>query len=291
MSALISISIIVVIFHLFPSLSITETDSKLLFFKPLIEKYQQAGGDTAFIKHIILHPNTEFDKKYLIINVTGFMKKPDYSHFSNSKSVNSANSYLKLHEDKFAKVEELFGIPKQIIAAIIWIETRNGDYLGKNHIPSVFLSAAMADQPEFLQMNLEKMKMSFFGTADSLKALETKVRERSKKKADWALNELIALERMSKEMNIDVCEIYGSYAGAFGLSQFLPSSFINWSFDGDSSGTVDLFTPADAIFSVANYLKINGWSDTDSSQHAAVFHYNNSQDYVNAVFTLASKLY
>ncbi|MFW5663030.1 MAG: lytic transglycosylase domain-containing protein, partial [Bacteroidota bacterium] len=89
---------------------------------------------------------------------------------------------------------------------------------------------------------------------------------------------------------IDIMNLEGSWAGAFGISQFLPSSYINWAVDGDDNGIIDLFTLEDAVFSVGNYLKVNGWDDEENSRRDAVFHYNNSSAYVNAVFSLASML-
>ena len=73
------------------------------------------------------------------------------------------------------------------------------------------------------------------------------------------------------------------------MSQFLPSSYLSWAVDGDSNGAIDLNDIDDAMYSVANYLKCNGWGKTTSQQRAAVYHYNNSNAYVDAVLTLAQK--
>ena len=60
--------------------------------------------------------------------------------------------------------------------------------------------------------------------------------------------------------------------------------------DGNGDGKVDLYDKEDAMASIGNYLKVNGWGSQSSQQEAAVFHYNNSKDYVNCVLTLAQKI-
>jgi membrane-bound lytic murein transglycosylase B len=89
---------------------------------------------------------------------------------------------------------------------------------------------------------------------------------------------------------MNVVDLRGSWAGAFGYPQFLPSSYLKWAVDGDNDGDIDLYTIADAAFSIGNYLKSNGWSVKPSARKNAIHHYNNSDAYVKAVYTLANKL-
>jgi membrane-bound lytic murein transglycosylase B len=86
---------------------------------------------------------------------------------------------------------------------------------------------------------------------------------------------------------VNVFALKGSWAGAFGLSQFLPSSFLRLALDGNGDGNIDLFSLPDAAHSVGNYLKGHGWTSSPEAQHKAVFGYNNSTKYVEAVLTLA----
>jgi membrane-bound lytic murein transglycosylase B len=91
---------------------------------------------------------------------------------------------------------------------------------------------------------------------------------------------------------MDPVNINGSYAGAMGICQFMPSNILTLAVDGDGNGSVDLFTHADAIASVANYLKKHGWKPglNREQKFKAVYHYNHSKYYVNTVLDIAQLL-
>ena len=187
------------------------------------------------------------------------------------------------------RAEAKYGVPKEVISSILWVETKHGSYLGNNQIISVYLSTAMCDYPDYVLINKEALRKNFNGSPEELQDLETKIDERSAKKANWAIEQLIALKKMDKLPYMNILELKGSWAGAFGLSQFLPASYISWAVDGNDDGKIDLFSLEDAVFSVANYLKTNGWGNTKDLERKAVFHYNNSNAYVDAVLRLAQK--
>jgi membrane-bound lytic murein transglycosylase B len=62
------------------------------------------------------------------------------------------------------------------------------------------------------------------------------------------------MSEIEKKYNINFNDINGSWAGAFGIPQFLPSSFLKFAVDGNGDGVIDLFDMEDAIYSVGNYL-------------------------------------
>ena len=84
----------------------------------------------------------------------------------------------------------------------------------------------------------------------------------------------------------------GSYAGAFGMPQFIPSSYLRWGADGNRDGRVYLNQIPDALFSVAAYLKAHGWTeDADVEQmRRSVWEYNHSPEYVEAIFAVCRAL-
>jgi membrane-bound lytic murein transglycosylase B len=90
------------------------------------------------------------------------------------------------------------------------------------------------------------------------------------------------------EEHKDPLSLKGSWAGAFGLPQFVPSSYVRYGRDGDADGIVDLNNLSDALASTANYLQASGWSRKDlGKQKKALFAYNHCDQYVMAVLAYA----
>ncbi len=263
--------------------------SKQEFFRPVIDKLLNAGVDSAFIYNLLDNPNVKFDEKFVKINVTGYLNKADYTKFYDRNSIATTRAFISENYQILNDAEEKYGVPKEVIASILWIETRHGKFLGKSNIVSVFFSTAMCAEQEFINLNIKHIRENSEISTDQYSELDKKVVARANKKSKWAINEIIALSKMKIVSPIPIDNIVGSWAGAFGMSQFLPSSYISWAVDGNSDCKVNLFDKEDAIFSVANYLKSNGWNRDQESKQKAVFHYNNSRDYVNAVLTLAEK--
>lgn len=294
--ALIAFILVTVVVLLFTTLTISYSSfsqnayiqTKDQIFKPIIKQLLDAGVDTGFINKMLLEPSVQFNEKFVKINVTGMFKKTDYSHFYNSNSVAKTKEFIGNNYSQLEKAEGLFSVPKEVIASILWIETKHGNFLGNNNIASVFFSTALCNQKEYIELNKQSIRENPDIKPEQYFEFDLKIEQRAEKKANWAIKEIIALEKMDKVSTTPVQNINGSWAGAFGCSQFLPSSYISWGVDGNGDGRVNLFEMDDAIFSVANYLKANGWGNDYSQQKAAVFHYNNSNDYVNAVLTLAS---
>jgi membrane-bound lytic murein transglycosylase B len=274
----------------------TDINAKIGFFAPAVEKFITAGGDSAFIYKIISNPQTAFNERYVKVYLGWSVKRADYSHFYNSRSIDGAKEFLEEFKSVFDSCEKIIPVPRDIIAAIIWIETRNGSYLGNHPVASVFLSAALADRSDFVEQNAAAARKLFSSRIESSnnpdsvrRAVDEQIRVRSDKKVAWAVDELLALQKIEKSTGADALSIRGSYAGAFGIPQFMPSSYLRWGRDGDGDGAVDLFNPADAIFSAANYLHSNGWDSTVVGQRAALYHYNNSESYVDAALNLAAR--
>jgi len=256
-------------------------------FKPVVDKLLERGADTNFVNFLLSLPKTKFSDRYVKVNVTGYLSTTDYSHNYNTLSVNRTKQFIAKHRNQLEAAQKRFGVEIQFIAAILWVETRHGGYLGNNHIPSVYLSTALASEEKYIELNIIEMDKKFAGNRKEREKLVERIRTRSKSKSDWAINQLLALEAIKDKLPYSLDSLFGSWAGAFGMSQFLPSSYKSWAVDGNSDGIIDLFNVDDAIFSVANYLKSNGWGTSMEDKRKAIFHYNNSRAYVDAVVKLA----
>ena len=135
-------------------------------------------------------------------------------------------AFWKRHEATIKAASEKYGVPEEIIVGIIGVETIYGRNTGNYQAVSA-LSTLAFDYP---------------------------------RRAELFRGELEALLLMAREQHRDPLDYQGSYAGALGLPQFLPSSVRNYAVDFDGDGQIDrLNSPADAIGSVARYMQMHGW--------------------------------
>ena len=146
--------------------------------------------------------------------------------FIEQKRINNGRIFLAENRELFDRVEDDFGVPREIIASILGVETRYGKIKGSYRV------------------------------LDSLATLGFDFPRRSK----FFKSELIQYFQLTKENNLDIYSIQGSYAGAMGYGQFISSSYRAYAVDYDGDGYADLFNSvSDAVASIANYLKVHGW--------------------------------
>ncbi|MCA1794250.1 MAG: lytic murein transglycosylase [Desulfotignum sp.] len=209
----------------------------------------------------------------------------NYDQFLSKSSIANAFEYMEDHKEALDRAQKAFGVDKTVITAILLVETRLGTFLGKRTVINTLATmAALTD--ETLQERIwnaipeqKKPKKETF-----LK----KVDQRSK----WGYEELKALIKYADKEGFAPETIKGSYAGAMGISQFMPSNALTLAKDGNEDGKIDLFDHSDAIFSVANYLKHHGWKPgiTRQRQHEVLFRYNHSNYYVDTLMKISDRL-
>ncbi|MBT8349448.1 MAG: lytic murein transglycosylase B [Sulfurovum sp.] len=146
-------------------------------------------------------------------------------HKVSDSRVKEGVEFIKRHRTIFEKVEKKYTVPKEYIAAIIGIETAYGRNVGKYQI------------------------------FDTLTTLAFEKNRRNK----FFQKELMKFILLSKTEKFNPKNVYGSYAGAIGLGQFMPSNYEAYGVDFNGDGRITLQKPEDAIASVANYMKQNGW--------------------------------
>ncbi|NND45780.1 MAG: lytic murein transglycosylase B [Xanthomonadales bacterium] len=151
--------------------------------------------------------------------------------FLNERRIREGVEFWRDNQALIGKVADHFGVDAQIIVAIIGVETLYGRITGSYRVID-----ALATLGFYYPSDLSRDRSGFFST------------------------ELMHFIKLAKEENLPVAEVTGSYAGAMGMGQFIPSSYRHYAVDFDGNGSRDLWrsTP-DVVASVANYLHEHGW--------------------------------
>ena len=151
--------------------------------------------------------------------------------FLKKKRISDGKKFIQNNITVLDRAEKEFGVPKEVITAILGVETDYGNIMGSYRV------------------------------IDSLTTLGFDDPRRSK----FFKSELIQFFILTRENNLDILKVKGSYAGAMGYGQFISSSYRAYAIDFDGDGYVDLFNSLeDAIGSTANYLKRHGWKKDGS---------------------------
>ena len=214
----------------------------LLFSNSIIADYSEHPEAQDVIETLVREHN--FDKSY-VIKILQTAKKQErilesmsspaeftwtwdrYKKlFLEEKRISNGKKFIKENSSLFMQVEREFGVPREIITSILGVETRYGKILGSYRV------------------------------LDSLATLGFDFPRRSK----FFKSELIQFFILTRENNLDINSVQGSYAGAMGYGQFISSSYRAYAIDYDGDGYADLFNSVpDAVASIANYLQKHGW--------------------------------
>lgn len=249
----------------------------------------KSGFDRKFIEAIgKAYEPGEF-QNVVELNTLLFLRKSDYHGVQVTEAaVTAVESFMNDHKETLKKAQADFGPTAPVIASLLWIESRYGVNLGSFHVASVYVHLLQSDRSEVIK-HLRGPGTKRFNTSPSRGDL-AKIPDRARKKARWALGELRALQKIFKTRGQLALDLRGSFSGAFGIPQFLPSSYLNWARAARPGATPDLTRPDDAIRSVAYYLHKNGWRSTRPKTFMrALLNYNNSKDYANAILALAKQ--
>ena len=179
--------------------------------------------------------------------------------FLSKESIDEGTKFIEEHYEILDQAEQKFGVPKEIIVAIIRIETNfnvsKGDY---------FVINAVGVRAYFQSIGAYKNS------------------------TDWG-KQLDAFFELCRNNSLDLFDYKGSRSGAFGIVQFLPWSYTHWAVDGNGDGKINLFDYDDAILSAGNYLKEKGWRSgvANRDNFSVILKYNQDEDYANIVLCYA----
>lgn len=146
--------------------------------------------------------------------------------FVNQWRIENGVKFWNEHEAVLRKAEQVYGVPASIIVATIGVETRYGERMGDYRVIDSLSNIAFS----------QSSRTSYFR------------------------KELEQFLLLTREQHLDPLKVMGSYAGAIGQPQFMPSSYRYYAVDFSKSGKIDLMhNKVDVIGSVANYYKLHGW--------------------------------
>jgi len=254
-------------------------------FEPLQKKLIQDGFDSEKIKSLYDRPQVYFEADGVTVLFTYSESKVNYDQFSNDWSIAKAKQYMAEHMEALERTEKAYGVDKNVITAILLVESSLGKTLGTRSALNTLSTLASLMYPA--------ARSDFYTMIPKDKKTSRKKYEQSaQRKSKWAYGELKALLEYADQQGFDPAEMPGSFAGAMGLAQFMPTSILAYGRDGNNDGTIDLLTHADAMASIANYLKSHGWRPGISRQKAekVIHHYNHSEYYVKAILKIAKRL-
>lgn len=244
-----------------------------------------------FINAVVKNYEPDSFSSVIRLNMLGFLNPPQHSVLVTDEGISKSKEFIESYSKAFQKVERRDHVPATVIAALLWVETKHGKLTGKYHVLSAFGHLIQTTRKDVLKelttLAIETEKSKNRPT----KQLAKTMRDRAKRKSDWAIDQLKALEKLHKKDKQMAEELLGSFAGAFGIPQFIPSSYWTYAKPIKLGRVADLYNPEDAISSVGNYLKKEGWnSRRKKRQMKALMHYNNSQDYAESILDLSEKI-
>lgn len=147
-------------------------------------------------------------------------------NFLNESRITKGIAFWDQHQSLFEAASEKYAIPQHILVAIVGVETHYGRRVGKTPVLDALITQAF----------------------------------HYPKRANFGRKELEAFLLLGRDEGIDLAAVTGSYAGAVGKPQFIPTSYRNYAVDFDDDGRRDLWnSDADIIGSIANYFKDHGW--------------------------------
>jgi membrane-bound lytic murein transglycosylase B len=263
-------------------------------WSPLIDRLVADGFDGTTIRALFSRAEVTFEPSAMSDKLKELIQKAErlpsdnpkvvYKGYLKEDVIAQAHSYLHENAELLENINNNYCVSKEIIVSILLVETFLGDIVGGKRAFNTLASMALSTDLETIRPYLPQKLINprNEGFAKTI----------CRQKADWAYPQLKALILYTHQNGFDPLTLLSSVYGAIGLCQFLPSNILSYGVDADNDGRIDLFTKADAFYSIANYLREHGWRCTmdKGSQREVILRYNKSSVYANTVMAVAQKL-
>jgi membrane-bound lytic murein transglycosylase B len=204
----------------------------------LVDELSQQGLPRDFLVDTLSQANASQEVLDAMSGAAEFrMEWPEYrAIFMSDQRIEEGAAFMREYREALDRAQAEYGVDPEVITAIIGVETYYGRYTGKHRV------------------------------LDSLATLAFEHPQRG----DFFRGELAAFLRLTFEQDVDPGTLLGSYAGAMGYPQFIPTSYDAYAVDFDDDGKRDLWhNPVDAIGSVASYFAEHDWRAGEAVYQAA----------------------
>jgi membrane-bound lytic murein transglycosylase B len=275
-------------------------------FAVLMQRLADDGVPAGHVRRLFDHPHAEFDpgamgKKMFVLYKKKFLP-PDppppptkkdgtprrktmlWEPHLTPERIPKISRFRHAHHTALMSAQKRYGVPDELIVAVLVVETRLGEFLGTRPAFTVLASMAAADDYDAIR--------SYFREHPPNREQMAWMLERQARKADWAYRELKALIEYGRVNGLDVNTMPGSIYGAIGLCQFIPSNALRLGKDGNGDGVVDLFDPDDAVHSIAAFLKNAGWRSGlgRRAKLKVLYRYNPDWFYARTLLSVAQNM-
>lgn len=213
----------------------------------------------------------------------------DYSSvFMKEKFQRAGANFLRSYKSTLKKAQYKYGVHRKDIVSILMWESGLGEYVGDYKVFNIFMGQILYLE-KARKLAIKEIKKK--GNPNSINFKFTdRDRKRFERIKNRAVDNLVALIKISKRKNFDPLSQRGSWGGAIGYVQFMPYR-LNLAVDGNNDKRVDLCCFPDAIFSVANYLKEFGYKMDYKSRKKGIHGYNPINSYVHGVIKYADAIW
>lgn len=279
-----------------PRRVLTDAGKPAEVWAPLVERLAADGHDPGELRVVFGDSRARHEPSAMATKLKALLRQrakgpgasaeePEvYRQYLSPLALAGARGYLDLHGESLEAAEQAHGVSKEILVAILLIESKLGLTLGDES--ALVTLASMAACGDF---DLVKPHIGWDGLGSEEQAW---IAGRNADKAAWAYRELDALLRYAKAASRSPLDIPSSVWGAIGYPQFMPTNALAYGLDGDGDGKVDLFAIPDALHSLGNFLKRHGWRAglSPERRHEVIYKYNHNNTYARTVLAIAERL-
>ena len=264
---------------------------------PLADRLVADGFDRTYVNSLFSRTSLKFSPEIMARKMNALLatklstQKPGpaprpevMDRYLNPILIAGAYAFYREHSDHFVVIEKRYGVPGEVLTALMLVETKLGTQVGRHNAMTILSSMALAGDFELIRPHIDRSGLS--------REIMAWLIRRTGQKGNWAYEELKALITYARKNGQDPLGIPSSMYGAIGQCQFIPSSAISYGVDGTGDGRVNLFDTTDALYSMANFVKRHGWKQgmDRKSELKVIYRYNHSESYALTIMAVADRL-